>query len=100
MVSLIIYLAITHTIMCFIMNIIARQTFSALPIQLFFWQCYLTESSLLVLNAIQPVRLSARLIKILSHYELIPDAALTSTLTRNNEIQSQSKKYRLYSIEL
>jgi len=49
---------------------------------------YSTGFGLLVLNAIQPVRLFARLI---GHSELIPDAALTLALTRKryNKIQSQ-----------
>jgi len=43
------------------------------------WLHNFTGSGRLVLNAIQPVRL---LLDILSHFELIPDAALTLTLTR------------------
>jgi len=52
----------------------------------------LIGSSLVVLNAIQPVRLFARLIK---GSELIPDAALTLTRKRYNEIQSRSKKKKI-----
>jgi len=38
--------------------------------------------------------------EILSHFELIPDAVLTQTLTRYNEIQSQSKNKNCDSISI
>jgi len=59
---------------------------------LFVGSDYSTGSGLLVLNAIQLVRLFDRLSEIISHFELIPDAALTFTRKRCNESQSQSKK--------